>query len=122
MKKKYQFSWPRSIRKRNIYIHTYHILPFESFPIPKNCTDVEKLIGLTSYFRSYVRIFAAITEPITKLLRKNIKFHCNNREQKVFEKLKNEIVNAGTLMYPDFNDEFFIRTDVSEYAIGAVLC
>ena len=110
------------VSEKGISVHTDHFLPIETFPVPKNRKDVEKFIGLTSYFRSYVRNFATIAEPITKLLRKNIKFCWNNTEQEAFEKLKNEIVNAGTLIYPDFNDEFFIQVDASGYAIGAVLC
>ena len=45
-------------------VHTGHFLPIESFPVPKNLGDAEKIIGLTSYFRSYARNFAAIAEPI----------------------------------------------------------
>ena len=63
-----------------------------------------------SNFVFYKLCFTTIAEPITKLLRKSNKFYWNNTEQKAFERLKNEILNAGTLIYLDVNDDFFFKS------------
>jgi len=35
--------------------------------------------------------------------------------------LKIKLTSAHVLKYPDFNEEFLVTTDASDYAIGAVL-
>ena len=39
---------------------------------------------------------------------------------KAFKKIKNALVSADILHYPDFEKEFRLTTDASNYAIGAV--
>ena len=80
LEKSIKFLGPKVLGK-GISVHTDNFLPIKTFPVPKNRKDVEKFTGLTSYFRNYVRNFATIAEPITKILRKNIKFYWNNTDQ-----------------------------------------
>jgi len=42
-------------------------------------------------------------------------------QQNAFEVLKNKLISAPVLKYPDFSQEFLVTTDASDYAIGVVL-
>ena len=44
------------------------------WPIPKSVTKVRSLIGLAGYYRQFVQNFSRITEPLTKLTRKEVKY------------------------------------------------
>jgi len=42
-------------------------------------------------------------------------------QQNLFQSLKEKLTTAPVLNYPDFQREFLVTTDASDYAIGAVL-
>ena len=64
---------------------------------PRNVTEVRSFLGLESYYRIFVRGFSVIASPLTKLLRKGIKFEWTNKCQNSFEQLKGVLVEAPLL-------------------------
>jgi len=44
-----------------------------SWPEPKNVKDVRKFLGLTNYYRRFIKDFAQVTRPINVLMRKDVK-------------------------------------------------
>lgn len=93
----------------------------QNFPTPKNQTQVKSFLGLSSYYRKFILNYAKIAQPLTNLLKKDVKFHWNDNCQESFEKLKHTLVNPPLLQYPDFSQKFNLTTDASQYALGAVL-
>ena len=67
---------------------------------PRNVTEVRSFLGLAGYYRRFVRGFSVIASPLTKLLRKGIKFEWTDNCQNSFEKLKEMLVEAPVLMQP----------------------
>ena len=67
---------------------------------PRNVTEVRSFLGLAGYYRRFVRGFSVIASPLTKLLRKGIKFEWTDKCQNSFEKLKEMLVEAPVLMQP----------------------
>ena len=91
------------------------------WPRPQCIRDVRAFYGLASYYRRFVRGFAAIAEPLTKLTRKNQKFEWTDESQIAFDKLKVALEYATTLSYPYPNLPCIADSDASDVAIGAVL-
>ena len=64
---------------------------------PRNITEVRSFLGVASSYRRFVRGFSVIASPLTKLLRKGIKFEWTNKCQNSFEQLKGVLVEAPVL-------------------------
>ena len=45
----------------------------------------------------------------------------SDEEQKAFEELRDNLMKAPILIFPDFKRDFILMTDASKNAIGAVL-
>ena len=92
------------------------------YPIPKTQKQVKSFLGITNYYRKFIKDYAKIAKPLSNVLRKGKKINCKDEKYvESFNKLKEIIVNAPILAYPDFNQQFHINTDASNVAIGAVL-
>ncbi|KAG8503637.1 hypothetical protein CXB51_001568 [Gossypium anomalum] len=61
---------------------------------PRNVSDVRSFLGLASYYRHFVKGFSMIATPMTKLLRKDVKFEWSEKCQKSFEQLKALLTEA----------------------------
>ena len=93
----------------------------KNFPIPKKVKDIQAFIGLAGYYRKFIGDFSRIAKPLTKLTKKSEKFAWAAEQQNAFEALKEKLMTAPVLKYPDFSEEFNVTTDASDYAVGAVL-
>ena len=55
------------------------------------------------------------------LLKKNIKYEWSDEQEEAFKTLKEKLITAPVLAYPDFSKDFFLFTDSSGTALGAIL-
>jgi transposase InsO family protein len=83
--------------------------------------NMQSFLGLTGYYRKFIKNYASIVEPMTNLLKKNIEFEWTDAQQKAFETLKGKITSAPVLAYIDPTKMFQLETDASETILGAVL-
>lgn len=90
--------------------------------IPKTTTEIKSFLGLTGYYRKFISDYARTALPMTKYLKKGTRIDVKDSQYiQSFETLKKNIMSPPVLAYPDFNKEFELTTDASNYAIGAVL-
>ena len=88
---------------------------------PRSVTEVRSFLGLTGYYRRFVKGFSIITSPLTKLLRKEVKFEWSNKCQNSFEQLKEMLVEAPVLTQPTSGKEYTLYSDASRIGLGCVL-
>ena len=91
------------------------------FPIPKTPKEIKSFLGLAGYYRRFIKDFAKITKPLTICLKKGAKIEHTPAFIQSFNHLKNLLINAPILKYPDFEKTFVLTTDASNVALGAVL-
>jgi len=89
---------------------------------PRSVPVLRSFLGLASYYHKFIKNFAKIATPLTNLLKKSSETYeweevCNE----AFETLKGILVKAPVLKLPDFDKDFEIHSDVSDFAIGGVL-
>ena len=92
-----------------------------NFPDPTSIKDVRQFVGLASYYRHFIANFAKIAQPLHSLTSKGAVFKWTNQCQKAFDDLKDSLVSAPILTYPDFSKSFSLETDASAKGIGAIL-
>ena len=80
-----------------------------------------QFVGLTNYYRKFVKSYAAITVPLYELLKKDTPFVWGEQQQAAFEALKAALTEAPLLMLPRPDKPYEMHTDASDFAIGAVL-
>jgi hypothetical protein len=89
---------------------------------PKSVPALRSFLGLASYYRKFIKNFAKIATPLMNLLKKSIvTYEWEEACGEAFETLKGILVKALVLKLPDFDKEFEIHSDASDFAIGGVL-
>jgi hypothetical protein len=80
--------------------------------------DISKYLGLCVFFQDFVADYAHITEPLTRLLKKQAAFNWSTEQEESITKLINAITHAPVLRYFDENLPTKVLSDASQYAIG----
>jgi len=91
------------------------------FPQPKTITNVRSFLGLTGYYRNYVRSYSRLAAPLFELTRKDVNFVWDMGCQQAFHELKAALVDAPILTQPDFKRTFCLDVDWSPKGIRAIL-
>ena len=82
---------------------------------------VRAFLGLVGYYRKFIKGFAKIAKPLTLHTRQQVKFEWRPEHQAAFVHLKDAIVQAPILHYPNPNKTYIVYTDTSDDACGAQL-
>jgi hypothetical protein len=75
--------------------------------MPKNVTKVRSFMGLSSYYRRFIKGFSKIASPITSFQKKGVKFEWTSKCEESFLQLKEILTSAPILKIADPNDFFF---------------
>ena len=89
--------------------------------LPTTPKQVRAFLGLVGYYRKFIKGFAKVAKPLTLLTRQQVKFEWTPDHQAAFEHLKNAIVQAPILNYPNPNKTYIVYTDALDDACGAQL-
>ena len=93
----------------------------KNFPQPNDLKSLRSFLGLASYYRRFIQNFSRVAGPLYELTRKDVEFLWKPIHDEVFCQLKQLLINAPVLAFPDFTKDFILETDASGVGLGAIL-
>ncbi|KAM1432438.1 hypothetical protein ACFXTO_014971 [Malus domestica] len=90
-------------------------------PSPTSVREVRSFLGHTGFYRRFIKDFSKVSQPLCRLLKKDVAFDFNKECTASFKQLKELLTTAPIIVPPDWNLPFELMCDASDYALGAVL-
>ena len=91
------------------------------WPAPKRVKEIKKFLRLANYYKQFIKDFAKIAKPSYELVRKEQKWEWEDKQEKIFEELKEKFTIRPVLAVSDLDKKMRMEVDASDYATGGVL-
>ena len=88
---------------------------------PTSVSAVRSFMGFCNFYRKFIPDFSNIIQPLLSLTKKNVAWQWLPDCESSFLKLKEAFLRHPVLRYPDTDLPFFVMTNASLVASGAVL-
>jgi hypothetical protein len=108
------------VGKDGVRVDPRKIEAMKDWPHPKTLKILRGFLGLTGYYRKFVKNYGKIAAPLMALLKKN-SFTWTLVASQAFQTLKTAMCTTLVLALPDFTNTFVLECDASGKGIGAVL-
>lgn len=109
------------VDEKGLSVDPDKLSPVVNYPVPRNIKELQRFLGMASWYRRFIAGYATIASPLNKLLSKKHSWKWEEDQQLAFEKLRVMLTEAPILSRPNFDETFVLQTDASNVGIGAVL-
>ena len=83
--------------------------------------SLQRLLGMITYLRKFFRHLSDVTEPLRRLLDRDVEWHWDDAHEAALHHVKQLITREPILRYFDNTKEVTLQCDASESGLGAVI-
>ncbi|KAF8104474.1 hypothetical protein N665_0172s0104 [Sinapis alba] len=109
------------ISEQGIVVDKAKIKVMMSLQPPNLVKEIISFLRHADFYKKFIKDFSKIARPLIRLLYKETKFKFDNDCLAAFHTIKGDLVSASIMQKLGWDLPFEIMTDVSDYAVGAVL-
>ncbi|XP_014524488.1 uncharacterized protein LOC106780697 [Vigna radiata var. radiata] len=109
------------ISARGIEVDKAKVEVIEKLPPPTNVKGIRSFLRHAGFYRRFIKDFSKIVKPLSNLLAKETPFIMSPECLEALDILKKRLISAPVIVAPDWDKEFELMCDASDYAIGVVL-
>ena len=109
------------ISKEGVAVDPMKIRAIEDWHTPRNVTEVRSFMGLEGYYTIFIEAFSRISNPITSLKKKRVKFIWSQKCEESFRLLKELLTRAPMLKIAYSEKDYVVCIDASLEGLGWVL-
>ncbi|GKB34064.1 reverse transcriptase domain-containing protein, partial [Tanacetum coccineum] len=109
------------ISKAGIEVDKAKVDVIASLPYPTNVKGIQSFLGHARFYRRFIKDFSKIARLMTQLLMKDAKFDFSDECIKSFDILRDKIITALVIIAPNYDLDFELMCDASDYVVGDVL-
>lgn len=91
------------------------------FPTPRNQHELRQFLGLSGFFRRFIKGYATITSPLTDLLKKDKTWAWGTVQDEAFARVKEMLVDRPVLALYDPKADTELHTDASKVGLAGIL-
>ncbi|KAF8752407.1 hypothetical protein RHS01_07839 [Rhizoctonia solani] len=93
----------------------------QEWPVPTKVKEVQLFLGFANFLCCFVANFSHMARPLHNLVKKDMPWKWDTKEQEAFQGLKDAITNAPVLCHADPTKPYFLETDALGAALGSIL-
>ena len=109
------------INRNGIHMDESKVKAITDWPVPTMVRGIRSFLGLTNFYRWFIKDYATLAKPLTDLTQKEKALTWGSEEANAFASLKSQFTTAPILAYPNNDCQFRLDTDASDFATSAVL-
>ncbi|KAL1541281.1 hypothetical protein AAHA92_25524 [Salvia divinorum] len=109
------------VSERGIEVDQAKVEVISKMPYPTNQKEIRGFLGHACFYRRFIKDFARIAQPLTRLLQNEVEFNFDEKCKEAFQLLKDRLILEPIIRSPNWNYPFEVMCDASDYAVRAVL-
>ena len=91
----------------------------KNMPTPTDGEQVRRLLGFTNYLAKFLPDLSAISEPLRRIIQKDLEFEWGSAQQQVFDRIEEVATTERSLAYYEVNKPVVVQCDATTLGPGA---
>jgi len=109
------------VSEKGLTMQSSKVETINSWTACKDVSEVRAFMGLSGYYKRFVKDFSVIAAPLYALTQKGAEFCWTSECQEAFDELKQRLTSEPILALPTDDRTYVLDTDASDFGLGAIL-